>query len=590
MNLKNIYFVLFLAFHLGLNAQSSAPLSFSNEQAYNIIDRLRVLYPIDSANLFDSKPYLRRDVVLYAFMVEQKYGDKLSKLDREDLQYLYNENNMYLQKETVAKLLGERGFFNQKGESIDFSDKYQRRKPIWKHFYPTQANWLEVNRPNFQLRLNVLSSVEMGKDSRDTSEMIYHSQQGARMTGSIDNRIFFETDFTTTQSHFAQYANDYIRKINAVPNAGLFKPNSANPLGLKNVYDYLNATGLLSFKVSKSVNVMFGHGKTFVGDGMRSLFLSDFANNYLHLKLQTKIWRFNYENIFAEVGAINRSGLSSDNLIPKKYIAMHTLNYNINKHINIGIFESVVFKRNNNFELQYLNPVILYRSVEHALGSPDNAMLGASGRLNFSPFSFYGQFFLDEFLFNELIVERRGWWANKFGFQIGGKYANAFGIKNLDLQAETNWVRPFTYSHVDSATTFAHQFQPLAHPVGANFKEYIFRLKYTPLSKLRLESKIFYIQAGEDKANESFGNNVNTPNNIEAGFRKQEYGYFWLTGVRTNTTLLSFDAQYQVWHNGYLYLNLLYRKKTSTEASYNQNSLIYSAGYRLNINRIKSEY
>ena len=45
--------------------------------------------------------------------------------------------------------------------------------------------------------------------------------------------------------------------------------------------------------------------------------------------------------------------------------------------INIGLFESIVFSRPNHFELQYLNPVIFYRTVEQMVGSPDNAMIGA---------------------------------------------------------------------------------------------------------------------------------------------------------------------------------------------------------------------
>jgi hypothetical protein len=39
---------------------------------------------------------------------------------------------------------------------------------------------------------------------------------------------------------------------------------------------------------------------------------------------------------------------------------------------------------------------------------------------------FYGQFLLDEFNL-EQIKSGDGWWANKWGLQLGAKYVNAFG-------------------------------------------------------------------------------------------------------------------------------------------------------------------
>ena len=138
------------------------------------------------------------------------------------------------------------------------------------------------------------------------------------------------------------------------------------------------------------MGIQFGHGQNFIGNGMRSLLLSDFSTNYFYLKLNTHVWKFNYQNIFAELvaGARNRS---RDNLLPKKYTATHHLSYNITKNLNVGIFETVVFSRNNQFEFQYLNPIILYRSIEQQIGSPDNVLLGIDGRWDFlNQFSLYG--------------------------------------------------------------------------------------------------------------------------------------------------------------------------------------------------------
>ena len=94
----------------------------------------------------------------------------------------------------------------------------------------------------------------------------------------------------------------------------------------------------------------------------------------------------------------------------------------------------------------------------------------------------YGQLLLDEFKLSE-VRAGDGWWGNKFGFQLGGKYIDAFNIKNLDLQLEHNRVRPFTYSHGDSVANYTHYNMPLAHPLGANFQEVIGIARYQPAPK-----------------------------------------------------------------------------------------------------------
>lgn len=83
-------------------------------------------------------------------------------------------------------------------------------------------------------------------------------------------------------------------------------------------------------------------------------------------------------------------------------MAVHHLSIAPTRWLSLGIFESTVFSRPDVFELQYLNPVIFYRSIEQALGSPDNVVLGVNFKANFAKhFSLYGQFLLDELNFKE---------------------------------------------------------------------------------------------------------------------------------------------------------------------------------------------
>ena len=69
-------------------------------------------------------------------------------------------------------------------------------------------------------------------------------------------------------------------------------------------------------------------------------------------------------------------------------------------------------------------------------------------------------------------------WRNKFGYQIGLKYYNAFKLKNLMLQAEYNRVRPYTYSHDTTVLNYGHNNQSMAHLWGANFSEFVLIGRY----------------------------------------------------------------------------------------------------------------
>src|SRR5690606_31271355 len=139
------------------------------------------------------------------------------------------------------------------------------------------------------------------------------------------------------------------------------------------------------------------------------------------------------------------------------------------------------------------------RSVEHNLGSQDNALLGLDFRWNlFNTAQLYGQLVLDEFVLNE-VKSGDGWWANKQAGQIGAKYVDVLGLSNFDLQAEVNIIRPYMYPHRDGSSNYQHNRQPLAHPMGANLYEFVGIARYQPLPRLNLVGKAIATRFGQDE-------------------------------------------------------------------------------------------
>ena len=65
--------------------------------------------------------------------------------------------------------------------------------------------------------------------------------------------------------------------------------------------------------------VSYTHLDVYKRQGIRSVFLSDYANEYLFLKLNARVWKFHYQSLFAELNADSYSSASQqgNELTPK---------------------------------------------------------------------------------------------------------------------------------------------------------------------------------------------------------------------------------------------------------------------------------
>jgi hypothetical protein len=265
------------------------------------------------------------------------------------------------------------------------------------------------------------------------------------------------------------------------------------------------------------------------------------------------------------------------------------LSINIGKKVNVGVYEAVIYSRedslgNNNFDLAYLNPIIFYRAIEQQGGSPDNVLLGLDFKWHIAPkFMTYGQFFLDEFLLENL-REANGWWGNKFGIQFGGKWVDVLDISNLDIQLEANILRPYTYTHNTGFGSYTHYRQPLAHPLGANFREFAALFRYQPLPRLTLSAKCFYAQTGLDTADLNVGTNIllsNTTRNN--GTSNRDFNNTIAQGVGTDILYADLTATYHWKHNFFIDLKYLHRNQQSDYGPFDFNTNYISAAIRWNI-------
>jgi hypothetical protein len=312
------------------------------------------------------------------------------------------------------------------------------------------------------------------------------------------------------------------------------------------------------------------------------LLISDFSTPFFSLKINTRIWKFHYQNIFAELAADNFESVSGySGVVPKKYMAAHYLDFKASPVFSVGLFEAVVFNRaNHQFELQYLNPVILYRTIEGAIGSPDNVVLGLNTRLDlWRRVCVYGQFLLDDISISTILDGHLDWWGNKFGHQLGAKWLNAFGLDHLDLQTEWNSVRPYTYSHYDSNANYSNYKQALAHPLGANFNEWILSGTYAINSRLFIKSDLYVIEKGEDTDSVSYGGDILVPNTRRAS----DYGNHISQGAKASILIWQNRFSYEISPGLVLDGTFLFRKKTGDLVSQTLNTRLFQLGLRYNM-------
>ena len=583
--------VFFLFLFTGLISAQGAPLPV-NEEGYELIQRLHTRYGYLNftapAADFNLRPASRGDLVRLLKTYDELYGEEWSSVDRYRADRFYQDNNEWLALPTFAQTddADRAPYFIGEGFAVaaEESPLYRRsERPIFNTFYETPAFLYQHNREDFYLRANPVLDFRYGKQA-DEEQDYFVNRRGLRLRAGIDDRFFLHFEILETQVGLPNYLDRYYRQRRAIPGAGFVKNDFT--LELANItrgYDYLNGAGFLSIDISRHVGARIGYGQHFIGDGERSMILSDFSNNYPFLEINWRIWKFHYRNLFAELtqGPVFDTGTGLP--LPKKYLAAHHLSINVGKRLSVGLYEAVVLSRENGFELSYLNPVILYRTVEGSVGSPDNVLIGltASYKLPLRT-SVYGQFVLDEFKFDELFIERRGWWANKWAYQIGLRHADLLGIDQLDLVLERNVARPFMYTH-DGPSSYTQVTMPLAHPLGANFRENLIGLDYRPLPRLQFTGRVYLTEQGESPEEAFVGEDIFLSSDLRPA--NLNYGNEIGQGIGYSNTIVQLRAGYEVRPNLWLEAEYFSRQKDSESAARSLETTLVNAGIRWNIAR-----
>ncbi len=367
-------------------------------------------------------------------------------------------------------------------------------RKIWKE------SFLQIDSSEFKLTFDPLVNLQIGKDIESGKRTMVNTR-GARVRGLIGKNVGFETSFYENQGIFAPFWDDYIRRYEISPGQG-----RAKHFGTAG-WDYAFSSGYVQWQASKVVNVQFGHDKIFVGDGYRSLLLSDASTNYPFMRFTFTWKRVQYTRIVASLMNIDYKAIRKDTIaFPKKTANFHILSFSLPKRVQLTLFEGIIIGNpdlRGRFKLNMgvLSPIPFVDMLKNNQ-LQTNSVAGTNIRWQIAKgLAAYNQWVIDYDKIDKL---------KNFGYQVGIKYYNALNINRLFLQTEYNVVVPYTYANSDSVIAYSHYSQPLAHPLGANFKEFVGVCNYQ-FGHWSVYGKITLAKYGTGDSTTNWGKDVMKP-------------------------------------------------------------------------------
>ncbi|MFO7744321.1 MAG: gliding motility protein RemB [Psychroflexus sp.] len=447
-------------------------------------------------------------------------------------------------------------------------------------------NTVQIQGEDYWFTFDIAADLQVGRDFEE-SFTTYNNTRAGIFQGGLGERLNFFTVIYESQGKFAGYFNDLAIDLGrrnssqvSIPGRGIGEP-------YRDGFDYPVVEGYLSYNATDFLDIQFGRGNNFIGDGYRSLFLSDNASPNAYVKMNTTFWKFKYTNTWASLRNPNTS--TDGGAFLTKYMATHYLSFNVNKRLNIGLFESVLFESepNRGFDWNFINPILFYNMVEYTTGSRSGkSLIGLSYKYKWTDqINSYGQLLIDEFSVDDVTAGNKSW-KNKFGLQMGVKYANAFKVDNLFLQLEYNQVRPYTYSHNTLNLHYTNDNQSMAHLWGANFRELLLITRYKK-DRFYGHAKFIFGERGfetNENSDPFYGTDLLGDERLRIADEGIEIGQ----GNRGNSYYGELEAGFIVnpTTNLKVYLNLIHRKLDVSESkslTLDRNTTWLNLGFRTDI-------
>ncbi len=464
---------------------------------------------------------------------------------------------------------------------IDSTYTKSNRSWLYRKFF--EEHLLQVQHQSFNIFADIIVDEYIGESKRGIptvrqmlgkSKLHLMNTRGFEVSGNIGDKFYFETAVYENQGRFPGYIDSSIRRTGVIPYQNRYK-NIGDGKG----FDFSYSSARLLYIPNKHFLFDLGFNNNFIGDGYRSLFLSDYNTVYPYFKTAFTAGNFQYSVMWSQYASTPDRTIYALGY-PRKWGQTYLLDWHATKHFNISVFNAVISPNEtadhkSDVGISLASPVMFV----HADKSPSGVQLNNISGLNLkysvtSSVNIYGQFMLDE--------SGDGDWQKRYGWQAGVRASDLLNLKGWNALAEFNTVRPYSYASDDVTTVYSQSSEPLAHPLGANFKEGVFVTDYTYKRWwFRLEAMAAHYgidsSASADYGHDIFKltslhskeDNVNTDQGLRT---KLYYGDFRAAYILNKKTNLRIET------------GVVYRNESNSEVTYKD--LYFYIGVRMSFRKL----
>jgi hypothetical protein len=391
-------------------------------------------------------------------------------------------------------------------------------------------------------------SYRAGSGDSIGSPYIFLGQMGFRVRGTLHDRLGFYLEASNGQ------------RLGGDPTFGMLdyrlKANTKFQTGGK-YFDFTKGyldydTDWLRLTVGRE-QVLWGMG---FGD---RLILSNNTLPFDYGKIDLRYKSLHYSFLSGSLSGTDTLG----NQLSSKYIAAHRLEFDLFPKVRVGLSEMILYS-NQPINFAYLNPFIFLASADRTAdpSNSNNALIGIDVEvLPIKDVRVTCTLLIDDLNFETLKYageDVRGN-DNKFGWQGGIQWTDAFAVPNLSLTTEYTRINPFVYSHRSIANSYSHLDLPLGPLLQPNSDELLFGLDFDLTYHLSVGGQIRFQRTGENIL-DSYGFVINNAgSDVLRGDGDGLHANVFLEGRRVNTTLLSLMLEWQPIKQYFLEIQYFYR-------------------------------
>lgn len=357
---------------------------------------------------------------------------------------------------------------------------------------------IEAKGKDYFIQISPMLNISKGRDLNDTLVRdLFQNTRGVHVECDLFDKFSFSTSFYENQSRNTIYESSYYTSVGELyPSGNKYSPQNAVIPGAARTkpfkddgFDYAYAIGYFVYRPFEQLSIRGGNNQQFIGDGYRSVLLSDNSIYAPYLRVDWQFhpkFRFTYHRSRLMNLLRKPASGSAESFYDPAALAVNYLSFLPNDKISVSLFEgskwsmgdSIVSKSPNAL---FYNPIPLI--APFALNNQEvNTVLGINASYQIlDKHRLYGQF---------AIADLNG---EKTAGQLGCRVYSLFGLSDFMLQLEYNYASSQMYQSDNPRLNYSHYNLPLAHTKGNGFSEVVFRAYYE-WNRVYATNSLSYIQ------------------------------------------------------------------------------------------------